>query len=171
MRVTSFGLCSSLFRAFPGGSDGKESACNAGEPRSAPGLGRSLGAGNGNPFQYSCLENSLVSSEITRTFQRILGAFMTPCPLDVSVLIQHHGSSMKGKENNSSHGNELKPPAQIHKSWHNAGKTSRPGITAPSFCLGLLEATCGLLWSRECPRLCNWIIDPVFGSSPACFVP
>ena len=109
MRVTSFGLCSSLFRAFPGGSDGKDSACNAGEPRSAPGLGRSLGAGNGNPFQYSCQENSLVSSEITRIFQRVLGAFMTPCPLDISVLIQHHGSSMKGKENNSSHGNELKP--------------------------------------------------------------
>ena len=39
----------------PGGSDGKESACNARDP----GLGRSRGEGNGNPLQYSCLENSM----------------------------------------------------------------------------------------------------------------
>ena len=44
---------------FPYSSDGKESACNAREPRSIPGLGRSPGEGNGNPLQYSCLENSM----------------------------------------------------------------------------------------------------------------
>ena len=43
---------------FPGGSVSKESACKAGDPGSIPGLGRSSGEGNGNPFQYSCLENS-----------------------------------------------------------------------------------------------------------------
>ena len=42
---------------FPGGSDGKASAYNAGDPGSIPGLGRSPGEGNGNPLQYSCLEN------------------------------------------------------------------------------------------------------------------
>ena len=42
---------------FPGGSDGKESACNAGTLGSIPGLGRSPGGGHGNPLQYSCLEN------------------------------------------------------------------------------------------------------------------
>ena len=42
---------------FLGGSDGKASVCNAGDPGSIPGLGRSPGEGNGNPFQYSCLEN------------------------------------------------------------------------------------------------------------------
>ena len=42
---------------FPGGSDGKESACNAGDLGSVPGSGRSPGEGNGNPLQYSCLEN------------------------------------------------------------------------------------------------------------------
>ena len=42
---------------FAGGSDGKESACNAGDLGSIPGLGRHLGEGNGNPFQFSCLEN------------------------------------------------------------------------------------------------------------------
>ena len=44
---------------FLGFSDGKESACNAGDMNSIPGLGRSPGEGNGNPLQYSCLENSM----------------------------------------------------------------------------------------------------------------
>ena len=44
---------------FPGGSDGKESACNTGDPVSIPGSGRSPGGRNGNPLQYSCLENSM----------------------------------------------------------------------------------------------------------------
>ena len=44
---------------FPGDSVGKESACNAGDPGSIPGLGRSPGEGNGNPLQYSCLENPM----------------------------------------------------------------------------------------------------------------
>ena len=42
---------------FPGGSDGKESVCSAGNPGSIPGLGRSPGGGHDNPFQCSCLEN------------------------------------------------------------------------------------------------------------------
>ena len=42
---------------FLGGSDGKASAYNAGDPDLIPGLGRSSGEGNGNPLQYSCLEN------------------------------------------------------------------------------------------------------------------
>ena len=44
---------------FPGGSDGKESACSVGDLGFIPGSGRSLGVGNGNPLQYSCLENSM----------------------------------------------------------------------------------------------------------------
>ena len=44
---------------FPGGSDGKASAHNAGDPGSIPGSGRSPGEGNGNPLQYSCLENPM----------------------------------------------------------------------------------------------------------------
>ena len=45
---------------FPRGSDGKESAHNAGDSGSIPGLGRSPGEGNGYPLQYSCLEKSMV---------------------------------------------------------------------------------------------------------------
>ena len=44
---------------FSGGSDSKESACNAGDLGSIPGSGRSLGEENGNPLQYSCLENPM----------------------------------------------------------------------------------------------------------------
>ena len=44
---------------FPGGLDGKESACKAGDMGSISGLGRSPGEGNGNPLQYSGLENSM----------------------------------------------------------------------------------------------------------------
>ena len=47
------------YKDFPGGSDGKASAYNAGDPGSVPGLRRSLGEGNGNPLQYSCLENPM----------------------------------------------------------------------------------------------------------------
>ena len=46
-------------RNFLSGSDGKEFACNAGDPGLIPGSGRSPGEGNGNPLQYSCLENSM----------------------------------------------------------------------------------------------------------------
>ena len=48
-----------LIRGFPGGSDGKESACSAGGPGSIPRSRRSTHEGNGNPLQYSCLENSV----------------------------------------------------------------------------------------------------------------
>ena len=44
---------------FPGGSDGKASAYNTGDPGSIPWEGRSPGEGNGNPLQYSCLENPM----------------------------------------------------------------------------------------------------------------
>ena len=52
-------LCFSHNLDFPGGSDGKAYAYNAGDPASIPGLGRSPGEGNVNPLQYSCLENPM----------------------------------------------------------------------------------------------------------------
>ena len=44
---------------FPGGADGRESACSVGDLGLIPGLERSPGEGNGNPLQYPCLENSM----------------------------------------------------------------------------------------------------------------
>ena len=54
-KVTS----TSMVIGLPGGSDGKESACNVGDSGLIPGSGRSPGEGNGNPLQYSCLENPM----------------------------------------------------------------------------------------------------------------
>ena len=48
-----------LYQGFPGSSVGKESTCNAGDPSSPPGLGRSAGERIGYPLQYSALENSM----------------------------------------------------------------------------------------------------------------
>ena len=45
------------YMSFPGGSDGKDSACSAGDQGSIPRSGRFPGEGNDNPLQYSCLEN------------------------------------------------------------------------------------------------------------------
>ena len=50
---------SEFLQGFPGDSDSKESACNAGDPGSIPGLGGSPGKGNGYPLHYSCLEKSM----------------------------------------------------------------------------------------------------------------
>ena len=54
---TSFKKKLYKYSGFPGGSDGKEIACNVGDLGSVPGLGRSPGEQHGNPLQYSCLEN------------------------------------------------------------------------------------------------------------------
>ena len=58
-RLSDFTFTFMANTGFPGGSDSKESACNAGDLGSIPGLGRSSGEGNGYPLQYSCLENSM----------------------------------------------------------------------------------------------------------------
>ena len=63
--VLIFIICPLLwgdFCGFHGGSDGKESACKAGDPGLIPGSGRSSGEGNGYAFQYSCLENPVARS-------------------------------------------------------------------------------------------------------------
>ena len=57
--MTGFRPAFRLGWGFPGDPDGKDSACNAGDLGSIPGLGRSPGEGNGYPLQYSCLENSM----------------------------------------------------------------------------------------------------------------
>ena len=56
---------------FPGGSDGKDSACNAGDLGLIPGLGRSPGEGHGNPLQYSCLENPMDGGAWWATVHRV----------------------------------------------------------------------------------------------------
>ena len=60
-----------LTLGFPGGSEVKASACNAGDLGSIPELGRSPGEGNSNPLQYSCLENPMDGGAWWATVQRV----------------------------------------------------------------------------------------------------
>ena len=58
LSIECFPLAYILYKTgFPSGSDGRESACNAGDPGLIPRSGRSPGGGHGNPLQYSCLKN------------------------------------------------------------------------------------------------------------------
>ena len=59
------------YQGFPGGSEGKASACNAGDLGSIPGSGRSPGEGNGSPLQYSCLENPMDRGAWWATVHRV----------------------------------------------------------------------------------------------------
>ena len=66
---------------FPGGLDGKESACNAGDTGLIPRSGRSPGEGKGNPVQYSCLGSPMDTGTWTA-----LGWFRRPAPADPGYL-------------------------------------------------------------------------------------
>ena len=55
--IVFFKIIITYYLGFPGGSDGEESTCNAGDLGLIPGFGRFPGGGHGNPLQYSCLEN------------------------------------------------------------------------------------------------------------------
>ena len=71
-RLSDFTFTFTLIRFdFPGGSDGKESAYNAGDLGSIPGSGRSPGEGNGNPLQYSWLENPMDGGAWRATVHRV----------------------------------------------------------------------------------------------------
>ena len=60
-----------VHKGFPGDSDSDESACNAGDPGSIPGLGRVPREGNGNPLQFFCLENSTDREAWQATVHRV----------------------------------------------------------------------------------------------------
>ena len=66
-----------LLRGFHGGSDGKETACIAGDLGSIPGSGRPPGVGNGNPLQYSCLEKPMEREAWQATVEGISKSDMT----------------------------------------------------------------------------------------------
>ena len=75
-------------KGFPGGSVGKESACNMGDLGSSPGLGRSPGEGKGYPLQYSGLENSMDSTvhRVTKSRTQLSDFHFT-----ISIRVNHLG--------------------------------------------------------------------------------
>ena len=75
---------------FPGGSVSKESACNAGDQGSIPGLGRFPGEGNGNPLQYSCLGNPMNRGDLQATVHAV------PRVRQFSDLNHYHHHSLDG---------------------------------------------------------------------------
>ena len=76
-----------MILVFPGGSDGKASARNAGDPGSIPGLGRSPGEGNGNPHQYSCLENSMDGGAWWATVHGVTKSWTRPSDVTTSMIV------------------------------------------------------------------------------------
>ena len=84
------------------GSVGKESACNAGDTGDAgliPGLGRSLGEGNGNPLQYSCLENPMDRGAWLGTVLMV-----TKSQTRLTVQVQHSINHLVGSDSLQRHG-------------------------------------------------------------------
>ena len=71
---------------MPGGSDDKESACRAGDPGSIPGSGRSPEEGNGNPLQFSCLENSMDRGAWRAAKSRELLSFLRCIKLEMDTV-------------------------------------------------------------------------------------
>ena len=86
------------FMGFPHSSVGKESACNAGDLCLIPGLGRTSREGNGNSFQYSCLENPwwAIVHEVTRIRQDL--ATKPPRHLPMYLSIYHRNDFASWKE-------------------------------------------------------------------------
>ena len=78
-RHTLFPVGSIQLGGFPGSSDGEVSAYNAGDLGSIPGSARSPGEGNGNPLQYSCLENPMDGGAWQATVHGIAESDMTEC--------------------------------------------------------------------------------------------
>ena len=82
---------------FPGGSDGKESACNVGDPGSIPRLGRSPGEGNGNPLQYCCLEKPMDGGAWLATVGGVAKSWTQLSDFTFSHLIKGFGTVNKAE--------------------------------------------------------------------------
>ena len=88
-----------IIAGFPGGSEVKASAWNAGDSGSIPGLGRSPGEGNGNPLQYSCLENPMDGGAWKAT---VHGVAKSRTPLSDFTFIFHFHALKKEMATHSS---------------------------------------------------------------------
>ena len=108
-------LPSPVFLGFPGGSDGKESACNVGDLGLIPGLGRSPGEGKGYPLQYSGLENSMdcIVHGVAKSQTGLSNFHFTLKPISDSVWRLKPSQDLQRKV---SHTSSLLKRRQLHKS-------------------------------------------------------
>ena len=141
---------------FPGGSGGKVSAYDAGDPGSIPGSGRSPGKGNGNPFQYSCLENP---TDRGAWWAIVYGITKSRTQLSDFTFTLNYGG---GNEDN---GDLLqKVPCTTALSAPNPAAAT----TDPRLCWRLLDTHrqvwVSLLWGH-----CSFLLDP--GAHNILFVP
>ena len=84
--MTQHGSPEFFLHSFHSGSDGKESACNVGDLGSIPGPGRSLGEGNVNPLQYSCLEDYMDRGDWWDSVHGVVSKSDTTERLSLSIL-------------------------------------------------------------------------------------
>ena len=82
-------------KCFPGGSDSRDSACNAGDPGSIPGSGRSPGKGHGSPFQYSCLENLMDRGACQATIHEVAVLDMTEQLTHTHPTLKSHTTTLE----------------------------------------------------------------------------
>ena len=94
--MTILASCIHFLRGFPGGASGKEPTCQCiKDMGSGPGLGRSPEGGHGNPFQYCCLENSMVRGAWQAAVQRVAELDMTE---QLSTHMHKHFLKQEGSE-------------------------------------------------------------------------
>ena len=94
-------------KGFPGGSEVKASACNAGDLGSIPGSGRSPGEGNGNPLQYSCLENPMDGGAWRATVHGVAKSRTRLSDVTSSILTEGSGRSSGERNGNPTHSSIL----------------------------------------------------------------
>ena len=125
-------------KGFPDGSESKESACNVGDPGSIPGSGRSPGEGNGNPLQYSFLENSMDSEAWWAT--------VCCCCCVASVV----SSSVQPHR---------RQPTRLPSPWDSPGKNTGVGCHFLLQCMKVKS-------EREVAQSCPTLSDPMDYSPP-----
>ena len=93
----------------PGDSDGKEPACNTGDPNSMPGLGKSPGEGNGYPLQYSRLENSMDRGAWQAMVASLVAQLVRNLPAMQETLVQFLGWEDPLENGEATHFSILRP--------------------------------------------------------------
>ena len=124
-------------QGLPGGSVSKESTCNAGDPGSIPGSGRSPGEGNGNPLQYSCLENPMDR-----------GAWWATWLSDWTIIIAMEKHRWTG---------------EIHAYNISINSLQRSLTYAQGHILQIFSFSSSCVWFKEnpLPIICEWCVFPL----------